>query len=59
MYQLIIKYRSILSNGEGGINSDGIRLLLDIENIPEKEHTITTAKIIAYLTAAILKQMEK
>ncbi len=45
--------------GDGGINVDGIRLLMDVERVEEDERTLITEKIMTYLSAAISEYQRK
>lgn len=51
---IINMYGGVLTNGMGGISADGIRLVLDTENIEDRE--LITQKLIIYLSAALNTQ---
>ena len=63
---LIEKYGSMFVNGMGGINAEGIRLALDVEDISQEKRSEIIQKIITYMTTAmnvnhqaIIKEAEK
>ena len=51
--ELINRYNGIFSNGMGGINAEGIRLVLDCEMIDEDMRRLLVMKIVKFMTAAM------
>lgn len=58
VYSLIQRY-SPLFVVEGGINAEGIRLALELEEIPSGDYATVTLKIIDYVLVALSKSQEK
>ena len=44
---------------EGSINAEGIRLALEVEDIPKYKWSNIILKIVSYITAALEIQQEK
>lgn len=53
---LIHKYGSLFSNGMGGINADGIRLVMELEDISKNNMSVYTQKITAFVSGALEAQ---
>ena len=39
--------------GDGSIDSNGVKMALELEGIPEEEYTTTTLKVINYIATAL------
>lgn len=59
IYLLINKYLNLFIDGMGGLSSEGIRLVLDIEKIVAEDRPLTVRKISAYVLTALKTQQEK
>ena len=51
---IVLRYSGILTGGMGGVNAEGIKLVLEIEDIPEPK--IFTQKLIIYVLAILEEQ---
>lgn len=60
VYLLINKYLSLFVDGMGGLSSEGIRLVIDIEKIIPEDRPLIVRKIAAYVLVAMkAKRQEK
>lgn len=58
-FGLIERYSGIFVDGMGGINSAGIQLALDAEDIPDHMRSEMINKIVSYLQAGLKTQRSK
>ena len=58
-YGMVERYSGIFIDGMGGINSAGIKLALEAEDIPDELRSVIILKIVAYLQAGIKTQRSK
>jgi hypothetical protein len=59
VYSLISKYLGLLVDSMGGLSSEGIRLVMDIEKITQEDRPLIVRKITAYVLAAMKIKQEK